>query len=135
MGDEVLSRYATRLETEGNDASLEPDAVDDLGCFGYLRGARERALFLELRKASGDSLAVAYALIETIAFSPSEGITITAGLTHLTIRGRHLKSEVRPGVELHQGLLRQRVLFVHEASQAQMMQAAEGACVVECVEW
>ncbi|MEM7205336.1 MAG: hypothetical protein AAF628_34085 [Planctomycetota bacterium] len=135
MGDEVLRRYATRLETEGPAAVLEPDAIDDLGCFGWLRGARERALFLELRKASGDSLAIACGLIETVAFDPSEGITITAGVTVARICGRNLAVELRPGIQLHQGLLRQRISWVQEAGESAATLAPEGECVVEQVAW
>lgn len=136
MGENVLSKYTSRIDPDGHDATVfDLDVTDDLGCFGWLRGVRERALMLELRKKSGNTLAINYGFIETIAYDPSAGITITSGATAIRIQGRNLNAEVRPCVGFLQGLLRHRVPWIQEADRIQAMEAPEGACVVESIEW
>lgn len=110
MTDSLLNKY-TRPQTEPDDPQLE---TEDLGSFGWLRGMRERATMLELRKKDGNITAIGYAWIEKIEFDPSEGITIHALGLQVKIQGRNLNAEVRPGVGLFQGLTRQRVPWVEE---------------------
>lgn len=112
MSDSLLNKY-TRPTTEPDDPQLE---TEDLGSFGWLRGMRERATMLELRKKDGNITAIGYAWIEKIEFDPSEGITIHALGQKVQIQGRHLNSEVRPGVSLFQGLTCHRVPWVGECS-------------------
>jgi hypothetical protein len=111
----LLQRYAGKPDPASPDSNvIELDPVDDLGCFGWLRGLRERAPMLELRKRTGNRLAVAYGWIERIEFDPSEGITLRApGLT-VRIVGSNLNAEVRPSVRLFEGLTRHRVTWVSE---------------------
>lgn len=113
MSDSLLNKY-TRPQTEPDDPQFE---TEDLGSFGWLRGMRERATMLELRKKDGNITAIAYAWIEKIEFDPSEGITIHALGQQVKIQGRNLNAEVRPGVSLFQGLTRHRVPWVGECSQ------------------
>ena len=54
----------------------EVDATDDLGAFGWLRGIRDRALCLELRKKTGAIVAIPYMTIDKYEYDPTEGITI-----------------------------------------------------------
>ena len=110
MSDSLLNKY-TRPQTEPDDPQLE---TEDLGSFGWLRGMRERATMLELRKKDGNITAIGYAWIEKIAFNPSEGITIHALGQQVKIQGRNLNAEVRPGVSLFQGLTRHRISWVQE---------------------
>lgn len=112
MSDSLLNKY-TRPQTEPDDPQLE---TEDLGSFGWLRGMRERATMLELRKKDGNITAIGYAWIEKIEFDPSEGITIHALGQKVQIQGRYLNAEVRPGVSLFQGLTRHRVPWVGECS-------------------
>ena len=64
--EELLRRHQPREP----EPSADPDEADDRGSFGVLRGAKERAVMLELRKKDGSVLAIPYALIEQISFSP-----------------------------------------------------------------
>lgn len=112
MSDSLLNKY-TRPQTEPDDPQLE---TEDLGSFGWLRGMRERATMLELRKKDGNITAIGYAWIEKIEFDPSEGITIHALGQQVRIQGRNLNAEVRHGVNLFQGLTRHRVPWVAERS-------------------
>ena len=113
MTDSILSKYTNRPTTEPEDPQLE---TEDLGSFGWLRGMRERATMLELRKKDGNITAIGYAWIEKIEFDPSHGITIHALGKATKIEGQNLNTEVRPGVSLFQGLTRHRVTWVREVS-------------------
>lgn len=112
MSDSLLNKY-TRPQTEPDDPQLE---TEDLGSFGWLRGMRERATMLELRKKDGNITAIGYAWIEKIEFDPSEGITIHALGQKVQIQGRNLNAEVRPGISLFQGLTRHRVPWILECA-------------------
>lgn len=122
----ILERYTAvgRLATPRADPPAVParpepepdaDAAEDHGCFGILRGQRERAVMLELRRRTGDVLAVGYGWIERIAYDPSEGITLHLGGQKVMIRGSNLNAEVRPNVRLFEGLTRHRVTWVRES--------------------
>ena len=105
MYDDVLNRYASRLGARAGEPDVaELDAGDDLGCFGWLRGGRDRAVSLVLRKKSGSSLALSYAFIERIEIDPLSGITIAAGRTTVRVQGRSLNREVRPMVRRFDGI-------------------------------
>lgn len=110
MSDSLLNKY-TRPQTEPDDPQLE---TEDLGSFGWLRGMRERATMLELRKKNGNITAIGYAWIERIEFDPSEGITIHALGQSIKIKGRNLNVECRPQVRLFDGLARHRVAWIRE---------------------
>src|SRR6185437_4413480 len=93
MSDRVLSKYLSR-EEKGIDETIGPDSgsdgTEDLGAFGWMRGQRERSVMLELRKKTGDVLAVGYGWIERMEFNPSEGITLHCGRLTIRIKGRNL---------------------------------------------
>lgn len=118
MVESILERHllkggglAEELRRHGDQ---DPDATDDLGCFGWLRGVRERALMLELRKKDGNIVAVPYAYIERMEYDPSEGIAILVPGHRVVLKGRDLNAEVRPQVRLFDGLVRHRVPWVRE---------------------
>lgn len=115
----------------------DPDAFEDHGAFGWLRGVKERSLMLELRLRTGQILALGYAWIDSIDFDPSDGITLHAGGGGRTIRifGRNLNAEVRPGVRLFHGLTKHRVPWIQEADHATIVAAPQHAAVVERLEW
>lgn len=50
-------RLAVAVESDESE-------IDDLGTFGFLRGSRERATMLELRRKNGNILALAYGYID-----------------------------------------------------------------------
>src|SRR5437868_15045993 len=78
MTDKILDSYTARVSPNGANSNQVPDEtdIDDLGPFGFLRGSRERATKLELRKKDGNILAIGYGWLEKVEFDPSEGITL-----------------------------------------------------------
>jgi hypothetical protein len=136
MNDRILTKFTTRA-----DSRTEPvlpndvEATDDLGAFGWLRGVRERALMLELRKKNGNILAVGYSWLEKAEFDPSEGITLFISGQKITIKGRNLNAECGPRVRLFQGLTRHRVPWIQEADEPKRLQASKAATVVDGIEW
>lgn len=137
MSGDLLEKYTSRLHSERTDSILpgEPEPVDDFSAFGFLRGARDRALMLELRKKDGNVIALGYAWLEKAEFDPSVGITLHFGSQKITIRGRNLNAEIRPNVRLFQSLLRHRVPWIQEADEPAAMQAGKGDTLVERIEW
>ena len=118
----ILDQYAKHAIAEqsqqaASDAvALENDTTEDAGCFGFLRGTRDSAIMLELRKKDGSIMAINYSYIERIEFEPSEGITIHALGRTIRIQGTHLNTPIRPGssMRLFEGITRHRVLWVAE---------------------
>lgn len=133
----VLQRYVTGRDTRIGSAvePAEADACDDLGAFGWLRGIRDRAIMLELRRKDGSIVAIGYGWLERVAFDPSEGITILAAGQKIRIRGRNLNAEVRPSVRLFEGIVRHRVPWVREADRSTGLQAGDRETVVNSIEW
>lgn len=128
MPESSLSSYlstgiqAARIRAQ--HAESEPAEECDFQLFGGLRGVRERAVFLELRQANGNRVAYPYIHIERLEYDPSLGISIYVPDRRLQLKGSNLNAEVRPGVRLFDGLLRQRVLWIRENDPA----AASEAC-------
>lgn len=136
MSDSILDKYAARRPEEGDDSRLAPlETVDDLGSFGWLRGIRDRAVMLELRKKDGNILAVGYGWLERADFNPSDGITLHVVGRSIRIRGRNLNAEVRSMVKLYEGLTRHRVPWVQEAGECEGMKADEKSPLIEKIEW
>lgn len=130
----VLRRYGLVPESDGV-VDDEAESTLNLGAFGWLRGVRERAVMLELRKRDGHILAVGYGWLERIEFDPSAGIILTIVNQKITIRGRKLNSEVRPQMRLFEGLTRHRVPWIQEADQPTQIAATPEATVVEQIQW
>src|SRR5437868_2481406 len=103
--------------------------------FGWLPGIRDRAVMLQLRRKNGNIRAIPYGWIEQLEFDPSEGITLHTGGRKVRIRGRHLNTEMRPSIRLFDGITRQRVSWIQEASGPDVMTAEKDATVVEAIEW
>lgn len=143
MTDRVLHRYlADRRPSDGDDPNApapapEADGTDNLGCFGWLRGIRDRAIMLDLRKKDGVCRAIPYSWIESIDFDPSEGITIQALGRSITIKGRNLNGEARPSARLYEGLTRHRVPWIQEAEHAATAASTpdRASAVVESIVW
>lgn len=132
----ILPRY-TRRESEApaSGADTEDGIADDLGSFGWLRGIKDRAIMLELRKKDGNVLAIGYGWMERVEFNPSEGITLSNVGQKIRIKGRHLNAEVRPSIRLFEGLTRHRVSFIQEADEPTHLEAGDSSTVVETIEW
>lgn len=137
MDESLLHKYTGRkLESDPSTLSaLDSDITDDLGCFGWLRGVKERAVMLELRKKDGHILAIGYGWLERMEFDPSKGITLHLVGQRIRVTGRNLNAESRPLVRLFEGLTRHRVPWIREADRATQLESREGATVVEAIEW
>ena len=133
----VLQRYVTGRDSRIGMASeqSEADACDDLGAFGWLRGIRDRAVMLELRRKDGSIVAIGYGWLERVAFDPSEGITLSAAGQKIRIRGRNLNAEVRPSVRLFEGIVRHRVPWIREADRAATMEMDARATIIDSIDW
>ena len=75
MSGRTLDRFVGRASELVADASAgsEPDGAEDLGVFGWLRGTRDQSVMLELRKKTGDILAIAYGWIRAHRVRSVEG--------------------------------------------------------------
>lgn len=138
MTDRILQKYTAGRGPDAGGEGEPPDdadASDDLGSFGWLRGTRDRAVMLELRKKTGNALAVSYGWLERVEFDPSEGITLHLGGQKITIKGRNLNGEARPQVRLFNGICRHRVSWIQEADQPGNIQASAEATVIDEIAW
>jgi hypothetical protein len=138
MTDDILKKYMGRNGGPPKDTETEADqdAAQDIdGVYGWVRGVRDRAISLELRKKDGCILAIPYGWIEKFEFEPSEGITLHAGGRKVSIKGRNLNAETRPLIRLFSGLCRHRVPWIVEADLPVQLKAAQTATVVEQIEW
>lgn len=116
MTDSFLDKYVSRQAVPtAEPVPDEPEAMDNYHCFGYLRGARDRALMLQLRKRNGNVLALGYAWLEKAEFDPSEAITLHFVGRKVRILGRNLNAEVRPTIRLFDAITRHRVSWIAEA--------------------
>jgi hypothetical protein len=131
-----FQNYASRFG-EAAEASAPSDAegTENLGAFGFLRGSRDRAEMLELRKKTGNIRAVAYGWIQKIDFDPSAGLTLYAGEETIRIKGRNLNAIARQQISLLGGIVRHRVPWVCESDQSTTLQADKNTVVVEAIEW
>jgi hypothetical protein len=128
-------KFASRFGDGSDDAAPESDGeCDDLGAFGLLRGLRDRAEMLELRKKTGNIRAVPYGWIEKVDLDPSDGITLYVGGEKIKIRGRNLNLAGRQ-ISLLGGIIRHRVAWIAQADRSHAMQAKEGSVVVDEIDW
>ncbi|MBI5765477.1 MAG: hypothetical protein HZA51_18365 [Planctomycetes bacterium] len=138
MSGRILERHLGRNGT-GNGAAdvpiVDQSEIDDLGCFGWLRGIRDRSLCLELRKANGNIVAIPYHGIDRFDFDPSEGILLSLGGREIRIKGRHLNAEIRPAIRLFEGMTRHRVSWVREADNHAEAAAMGTDTVIHEIDW
>lgn len=136
----ILDQYARQSTQEARSEPLpdvmamDADATEDAGCFGFLRGTRDSALMLELRKKDGSIMAISYSYIERLEFEPREGITIHALGRTIRIQGTNLNTPIRPGsqMRLFEGITRHRVLWVAEE---RTVSSESERCHVAGVKW
>lgn len=132
----LLEKYVGRSNGNGEAAiSADEPEIDDLGCFGWLRGIRDRALSVELRQANGNIVAIPYHGIERFDFDPSEGIVLTVSGGKVILKGRNLNAEARPTIRLFEGLARHRVPWIREVEGSEGLSAAGNATVVDSIQW
>lgn len=131
----LLDKFMHRIHAESANENDESETeVDDLGVFGFLRGSRERATMLELRKRDGHVLAVGYGMFE-VELNPSEGIALHFADRKITIKGRNLNAEAKPNIRLFEAICRHRVPWLREASEPESLSAREGDTMIETIEW
>jgi hypothetical protein len=134
----ILTQFASRVAAVETKGEPEPVAEvceeDNLGAYGWLRGVRERAVMLELRRRDGSVVALGYAWLERAEFDPSTGMTLSFTGKTVKLIGRNLNTEVRPLVRLFDGLCRHRVPWIQEADEPTALAADRQAIVVERIE-
>ena len=134
MKDSVLDRFTSIKRSDPDDnSSVEAEQLDDLGAFGFLRGAHDRALMLELRKRDGKATAFPYTYLARVDFDPSDGIVLRFGGHTVTITGRNLNAMVQPNVRLFPAIVRHRVPWIQQADGATAMAAPKGTLVIETI--
>ncbi|MBS0206912.1 MAG: hypothetical protein JSS49_28895 [Planctomycetes bacterium] len=140
MSDSVFDRFnrpAAKAVSPLAFASVEPgpEELDDYGAFGWLRGVRDKAIMLELRKKDGSVRAFGYAWLQEVDLDPSKEITLCLPCGKIKIIGRNLNVENKPNIRLFQGIVRHKVPFVQEADEVASMKARDGDTIVECIAW
>jgi hypothetical protein len=131
----LLERYTHRRDTKVDGEGDGEDVVDDLGCFGWLRGHRDRALMLELRKKTGAIQAIGYSWLQKIEFEPSSGITLWCPGQKVRIVGRNLNTDSGSKIRLFEGLTRHKVLWIREATEIGQFELPESATSIERIDW
>lgn len=136
MIDPKLQRYTGRPTASASTDELEGDNVEDRGGYGLLRGVRDRALALELRKRDDTVLAIPYALIEQFLYTPADGITLRAAGREFRIVGRNLNADEAKRPTFFSALVRHRVPWVAERSRGSgPAVTGEDATVIDSLSW
>ncbi len=130
MSDSLIDKYARRPSADGESKEAE---TEDLGCFGWLRGVRDRSIMLELRRKDGHVLAVGYAWIERVELVPESGITLHLPGRKVTISGSGLRSQEHGLPSLFDGLICHRVPWVRESDHAEM--TASNQVSIDSIAW
>ncbi|MBX9653868.1 hypothetical protein K2Y11_09665 [bacterium] len=130
----LLDKYGLNTPLEKSAKPQDEEVVlDDHGAFGVLRGARERAIMLELIGHDGTITALAYAWLDRAIFEPSVGITLFFGHSLARITGRNLHREIRPNLRLFDALVRQRVPWIKEADETMKLDAEPKDVIIETI--
>jgi hypothetical protein len=136
MTDRLLDKYTKRgPASDAPPTETESDEAENLGCFGWLRGVRDRSLMLELRKKDGHVLAIGYSWLERVEFQPDEGITLHLPGRKVRIKGSGLNADSRPTVRLFDGIIRHRVPWIRESDRAEMLSAGDDSVTIETINW
>lgn len=136
MTDRLLDSFTKRSGAgTGSPDHPDGDEAENLGCFGWLRGVRDRSVMLELRKKDGHVLAIAYSWLERVEFQPEEGITLHLPGRKVFIKGSGLNKEVCRPVRLFDGIIRHRVPWIREADRSESLKAARDSVVIESIRW
>ncbi|MFO0831536.1 MAG: hypothetical protein U0637_06805 [Phycisphaerales bacterium] len=130
-----MDRFTKRSGTESAADLPDGEEAENLGCFGWMRGVRDRSVMLELRKKDGHVLAIAYSWLERVEFQPDEGITLHLPGRKVRIKGSGLNTEVRGSVRLFDGIIRHRVPWIREADRTESLKAAGDGVVIESIQW
>jgi hypothetical protein len=136
MTDRLLDKYTKRVPaSDAPPTEPESDEAENLGCFGWLRGVRDRSIMLELRKKDGHVLAIGYSWLERVEFQPDEGITLHLPGRKVRIKGSGLNADSRPTVRLFDGIIRHRVPWIRESDRTELLQAENDSVTIESIAW
>ncbi len=141
MADSPLDRILGRRTPADSEADTPPGSETEVGhgCFGWLRGIRDRAIMLELRKKTGHVKGFGYAWLESAEYDPSDGITLYFPGHVVRIRGKNLNaaSADRTLAGLFGGILRHRVPWAQELESGARMAGPidSHATTIEVIEW
>lgn len=130
MPDKLLDKYLGK-RTGSPTHVPEPEGTEDCGAFGWLRGIRDRAIMLEIRHRDGRATALGYAWLDLVEYDPSEGITLRFSGKSVKIVGSGLNSEIRPNIRLLDGIIRQRVPWIAEASGERFLRDSGGGAQID----
>ena len=125
-------RSVDDLLPKGKEKEIEQTEEESCLAFGFLRGNHDRALTLELRFQTGNTLSFPYSWMGTVTFNPSVGLLIkfTGDLVYLVlIRGSNLDTIV-PGRAVNltdRGINRHRVIWVTEMNKDELRIPGLGA--------
>lgn len=136
MTDKLLDKYTKRVPTpDASPVQGEGDEPENLGCFGWLRGVKDRAIMLELRKKDGHVLAVGYSWLERVELQPDQGIILHLPGRKVNIKGSGLNADCRPTVRLFDGIIRHRVPWIRESDRTELLQAENDTVTIESIAW
>lgn len=133
MKGNVLQQFTGRPANDRENLEESATLTDDYGAFALLRGVRDFARFLQIRKKDGDSIAIGYAWLERVETSP-DCITLCFTGQKVKIIGRNLDAEIRPNVRLIDAVLRHRCPWIQEADAVTATLADKQALVIERIE-
>ena len=123
------SRAAARSvpDAGAGNGQNHDEEEDACGCFGYLRGVRDRALAVEFRLRTGNSEWLPYSCLVAWRFNPSVGLLLkfAADVTTLVlIRGSNLDALVNDSMNLtDRGIQRHRITYVREMDEDELRRA------------
>lgn len=142
MSDGVDSKPRSRWAHLELAPEPEPEATSDecaSGAFGFLRGARDRALAVEFRYRDGSSDWFPYSWLGPWRFHPSVGLLLKFTgdvVTLVLIRGRNLDARTGLGATnlTDNGFGRHRVTWVREADEDEVRRAGPDGPVVHRID-
>lgn len=135
MSDKILHSFSSRVGSETILERATDEDVESFPSFAVLRGVRERAVCVELRKKTGETIALPNGMIHRFEFDASNTIKLNCadGLI-VTMTGTNLSAPIRPGLSLFSALARYIVPWVCEAERTATL-TAEPPIVVTRIEW
>jgi hypothetical protein len=133
MNDDVLTRFVDQFTSSADPQPVEEESEENAGSFGFLRGARERALMLEFRLKDGSSVAFSYALLDRASFDRLDGIRLRFAGQEVHVKGQSLNHRSGSRARLFDAILRHKVTWIQESNRAELLQAPTGALFVDSI--
>ena len=137
--DTTLQKYLRRNRSESLSNGADEDGTQQAetvaGCFGFLRGARERAMCLELRRKSGQILAINYSYVSRFEYQPDVGILLHSSGDTIKITGTNLNAPVGSQLRLFEALCRHKVPWLSESDRTDRISAGPDTVIISAIEW